>query len=58
MVAGSEDFKAVVLGENGLLSRPDAAPSVIVDSSTVSPDASAEVRAETERAAWRCWPRR
>src|SRR5215216_5938342 len=26
MVAGSEDFKAVILGENGLLSRSDAAP--------------------------------
>src|SRR5215210_9018036 len=29
MVAGPEDFKAVVLGENGLLSRPDTAPPVI-----------------------------
>jgi 3-hydroxyisobutyrate dehydrogenase-like beta-hydroxyacid dehydrogenase len=48
MVAGPEDFKAVVLGEDGLLSRADAAPSVIVDSSTVSPDASAEVRAKTD----------
>jgi 3-hydroxyisobutyrate dehydrogenase len=48
MVAGPEDFKAVVTGDNGLLSRADAAPSVIVDSSTVSPDASAEVRAATE----------
>jgi 3-hydroxyisobutyrate dehydrogenase len=48
MVAGPEDFKAVVLGENGLLSTADAAPSVIVDSSTISPDASAQVRAETE----------
>src|SRR5215212_10569623 len=48
MVAGPEDFKAVVLGEDGLLSRPDAAPPVIVDSSTVSPEASAEVRAETD----------
>src|SRR5918998_500979 len=48
MVAGPEDFKAVVLGESGLLSRSDATPSVIVDSSTISPDASAEVRAETE----------
>ena len=48
MVAGSEDFKAVVIGENGLLSRPDAAPSVIVDSSTVSPEASAAVRAQTD----------
>ena len=49
MVAGSEDLKAVVLGENGLLSRADAAPPVIVDSSTVSPDASAEVRGETDK---------
>jgi 3-hydroxyisobutyrate dehydrogenase len=48
MVAGPEDFKAVVLGEGGLLSSSEAAPPVIVDSSTVSPDASAEVRAETE----------
>jgi 3-hydroxyisobutyrate dehydrogenase len=48
MVAGPEDFKAVVLGEDGLLSRADAAPAVIVDSSTVSPEASAQVRAETE----------
>jgi 3-hydroxyisobutyrate dehydrogenase len=48
MVAGPEDFKAVVLGDNGLLSRPQEAPGVIVDSSTISPDASAQVRAETE----------
>jgi 3-hydroxyisobutyrate dehydrogenase len=48
MVAGPEDFKAVVLGDDGLLSRSDAAPAVIVDSSTVSPDASAEVRTETD----------
>jgi 3-hydroxyisobutyrate dehydrogenase len=49
MVAGPDDFKAVVIGEDGLLSRSDTAPSVIVDSSTVSPDASADVRVETER---------
>src|ERR687898_268984 len=48
MVAGPEDFKAVVLGENGLLSGSGAAPAVIVDSSTISPEASAEVRAQTE----------
>ena len=48
MVAGPEDFKAVVIGDDGLLSRSDTAPPVIVDSSTVSPDASAEVRAHTE----------
>jgi 3-hydroxyisobutyrate dehydrogenase len=48
MVSGPDDFKAVVLGENGLLSRSDVAPSVIVDSSTVSPEASAEVRSRTD----------
>ena len=48
MVAGSEDFQAVVTGENGLLSSSEVAPSMIVDSSTVSPEASAEVRAQTD----------
>jgi 3-hydroxyisobutyrate dehydrogenase-like beta-hydroxyacid dehydrogenase len=48
MVAGPDDFKAVVVGENGLLSRSDTVPRLIVDSSTVSPEASAEVRAQTE----------
>jgi 3-hydroxyisobutyrate dehydrogenase len=48
MVAGSEDFQAVVTGESGLLSSPDVAPSMIVDSSTVSSEASAEVRAQTD----------
>jgi 3-hydroxyisobutyrate dehydrogenase-like beta-hydroxyacid dehydrogenase len=48
MVAGSDDLKAVVLGENGLLASSDAAPAVIVDSSTVSPEASADVRAATD----------
>lgn len=44
MVAGPDDFKEVVLGESGLLSRPDSAPRIIVDTTTVSPAASAEVR--------------
>jgi 3-hydroxyisobutyrate dehydrogenase len=48
MVAGSEDFQAVVTGENGLLSSSEVAPSMIVDSSTVSSEASAEVRAQTD----------
>jgi 3-hydroxyisobutyrate dehydrogenase len=50
MVAGPEDLKEVVLGPSGILSSGGAAPAVVVDSSTVSPDASAEVR---ERAAAR-----
>jgi 3-hydroxyisobutyrate dehydrogenase len=43
IVAGPEDFKQVVLGEDGLLAgeRP---PTVLVDMTTVSPEASAEVR--------------
>jgi 3-hydroxyisobutyrate dehydrogenase len=48
MVAGSEDFQAVVTGDNGLLSSSQVAPSMIVDSSTVSSEASAEVRAQTD----------
>jgi 3-hydroxyisobutyrate dehydrogenase-like beta-hydroxyacid dehydrogenase len=46
MVAGPADFKEVVLGRSGLLSRDRAVPAVVVDSSTVSPDASAAVREE------------
>jgi 3-hydroxyisobutyrate dehydrogenase-like beta-hydroxyacid dehydrogenase len=48
MVAGPEDLKAVTLGPGGVLARPGAAPAILVDSSTVSADASAHVR---ERAA-------
>ena len=44
MVGGPADFKEVVLGETGLLSRNGTAPRVIVDSTTVSPEASDEVR--------------
>lgn len=46
IVAGPSDFKEVVLGKAGLLSNPDQTPDVIVDSTTISPDASAEVAAE------------
>jgi len=49
MVSGPADFKEVVCGEHGLLADEDHAPHVIVDSTTVSPAASAEVRRETER---------
>jgi 3-hydroxyisobutyrate dehydrogenase len=43
-VAGSADLEQVVTGPDGLLSREDAAPAVIVDASTVSAEASAAVR--------------
>lgn len=43
-VAGSADLERVITGPDGLLSRADAAPAVIVDASTVSAEASAAVR--------------
>jgi 3-hydroxyisobutyrate dehydrogenase len=45
MVAGPADFKEVVLGPQGVLAG-DTVPPVIVDMTTVSPDASTEVREE------------
>jgi 3-hydroxyisobutyrate dehydrogenase len=49
MVAGPEDFKEVVLGADGILAGGDGLPSVIVDMTTVSPEASAQVRDEAAR---------
>ena len=49
IVAASDDFVAVTTGPNGILSRGDAAPRIIVDSSTVSESASAAVRAAAAR---------
>lgn len=43
MVADPRAFLAVTVGEDGLLTAPDA-PAVIVDSSTVGPEESARVR--------------
>jgi 3-hydroxyisobutyrate dehydrogenase len=48
MVGGSDDFKQVLLGEQGLLSRPEMAPRIVIDSTTISAEASMEVRAEAE----------
>jgi 3-hydroxyisobutyrate dehydrogenase len=45
MVAGPADLRDVVLGDDGLLSGNGHVPRVIVDSTTVSPDSSDEVRA-------------
>src|SRR3954465_13245272 len=44
IVAGPKDFKEVVLGPEGILSGPQR-PRLVVDSTTVSPAAGAEVRA-------------
>ena len=48
MVGGSGDFEEIVVGEHGLLSRSDAAPRIIVDSTTISPTAAAAVRESAE----------
>jgi 3-hydroxyisobutyrate dehydrogenase len=47
MVAGPHDFKEVVTGAEGLLAG-DSAPRIVVDSTTVSPAAGEEVRAQAE----------
>jgi 3-hydroxyisobutyrate dehydrogenase len=49
MVAGSEDFKAVTVGPEGVLSRTDRAPDILIDCSTVSAEVSDEVRAHADR---------
>jgi 3-hydroxyisobutyrate dehydrogenase len=49
IVAGPSDFQQVVTGPGGLLSRSEATPSVVVDSTTVSAEASAKVRADAEK---------
>ena len=58
MVGGSDDFKEVVIGPNGVLSRPDAAPRMLIDSTTISQAASDEVRAVGRRARDRACSRR
>jgi 3-hydroxyisobutyrate dehydrogenase len=46
MVAASPDLEEVTTGDGGVLTAPGHAPGVLVDSSTVSVEASAAVRAE------------
>jgi 3-hydroxyisobutyrate dehydrogenase-like beta-hydroxyacid dehydrogenase len=44
MVSTSDDLLEVTLGAKGVLSRPDRAPKILIDSSTVSTEASAALR--------------
>jgi 3-hydroxyisobutyrate dehydrogenase len=48
MVAGPEDVMAVTVGEDGVLSRSEARPRVVVDATTIDPATSQEL---TTRAA-------
>jgi 3-hydroxyisobutyrate dehydrogenase-like beta-hydroxyacid dehydrogenase len=44
MVGGSADVQEVISGPQGLLSRSDAAPGLIIDATTISPGAAEQVR--------------
>ncbi len=46
MVSTSSDLLAVLFGEDGLLADPDHLPGLLVDCSTVSTEASEQVRAQ------------
>ena len=48
MVSAPKDLEQVIYGENGLLTVEGKAPKIIVDSSTVSEEVSAKVRAAAE----------
>jgi 3-hydroxyisobutyrate dehydrogenase-like beta-hydroxyacid dehydrogenase len=45
MVGGDADLLEVTTGPKGVLSRPGSAPKILIDSSTVSEEASAKLRA-------------
>jgi 3-hydroxyisobutyrate dehydrogenase len=49
MVSTSDDLLEVTLGANGVLSRKGKVPKILVDSSTVSEEASKELRAAAEK---------
>ncbi len=49
MVSTSDDLLEVTLGPNGVLSRKGQAPKILVDSSTVSQEASAKLREEAAK---------
>jgi 3-hydroxyisobutyrate dehydrogenase-like beta-hydroxyacid dehydrogenase len=49
MVSTSDDLLEVTLGKHGVLSRSDRVPKILIDSSTVSQEASAELRAEAAK---------
>ena len=44
MVSTSDDLKSVLVGKDGLFARLDRNPSILVELSTISTEASAEIR--------------
>jgi len=49
MVSASDDLLEVTLGPKGVLSAKGKAPKILIDSSTVSEEASAQLRAECDK---------
>ena len=49
MVSTGKDVKEVLFGANGVLSRKDAKPRIVVDSTSISLEESAEIREELEK---------
>ena len=45
MVSTADDLQSVLNGPNGLFSRPNRAPRILAELSTISPEASAQIRA-------------
>jgi 3-hydroxyisobutyrate dehydrogenase-like beta-hydroxyacid dehydrogenase len=45
MVGGDDDFREVMIGPAGVLAQEGAAPEIVIDSTTISAEVSAEVRA-------------
>ena len=48
-LAGPSDFKQVLIGDEGLLAGSGPGPAIIVDSTTISAEASEAVRAEADK---------
>jgi 3-hydroxyisobutyrate dehydrogenase len=49
IVSSSDVFEHVTLGQDGVLSRDDVAPEILIDSSTVSVESSEHVRGEAAK---------
>ena len=49
MVSASQDLESVMTGDDGLLTDPDHAPGLVIDSSTVSAETSAKIRERVEQ---------
>ena len=49
IVSADDDFREVTLGDKGVLAQENAAPKILIDSTTISAGMSAEVRVAAEK---------